>query len=116
MRRDFRHWWHRPIAAIDRQDIIHLVRSGTDKRGAWAAHHTFSYASRLFAWVIERSGTLIHSPCHGLRPSRLIGAKPPRERVLTDDELRALWIRAEQLGYPAGTVYQDVDPDRATAR
>jgi integrase len=42
------------------------------------------------------------SPCYGLRPSRLIGPKPPRERVLTDAELRVLWIGANELAYPGG--------------
>jgi integrase len=98
MRRDMARWWHRPVAAISREDIIHLVR---ESRTNWAAHHCFSYASRLFSWAVE-NGIVSVSPTYGLRPSRLIGEKRPRERVLTDDELRALWIRAGQLGYPAG--------------
>ena len=98
-RRDLARWWHRPVAAIDRQDVIHLVRDG---RTNWAAHHTFSYASRLFSWAVER-GIIKHSPCYGLRPSRLIGEKRPRERVLSDDELRPLWIRTGELGHPRGT-------------
>jgi integrase len=101
MRRDFKRLWHRPIAAISRQDILHLVREVIDTRTAYAAHHCFSYASRLFSWAVE-NGVVTASPCYGLRPSRLIGPKPPRERVLTDAELRALWIGADKLGYPAG--------------
>lgn len=93
-------WWHRPISAIDRQDVLHLIDEILG-RSSWAALHAFSYCSRLFSWAVER-GIIKHSPCYGLRPSRLIGPKQPRERVLTDDELRALWNAGGQLGYPAG--------------
>ena len=36
------------------------------------------------------------------RPSKIIGAKEPRTRVLTDDELRALWRATGRLNYPLG--------------
>jgi len=42
------------------------------------------------------------SPCVGIK-------KPPqksRDRVLTDDELRKVWKRAEELGHPYGTIVQ----------
>jgi integrase len=97
-RRIFKAWWHRPIAAIDRGDVLHLI----GQHQSYAAHHAFSYASRLFGWALER-GIVDRSPCHGLRPSRLIGPKPPRERVLTDAELRSVWTMAGQLECRAGT-------------
>lgn len=100
IKRDLAGWWHRPIAAIDRNDVLHVIRQATD-RGTFAAHHVFSYISRVLGWAVER-GVIKHSPCHGLRPSRLIGEKRPRERVLNNDELRALWNAAGQLGYPGG--------------
>jgi integrase len=96
-RRDLARWWHRPIDRIGREDVLHLVRNATDNRTAYAAHHAFSYCSRLFGWAVE-NGIVAVSPCYGLRPSRIIGPKPPRERVLTDDELRALWNAAGKLG------------------
>jgi integrase len=37
-----------------------------------------------------------------MRPARIIGEKKPRTRVLTDAELKGLWITSEQLGYPYG--------------
>src|SRR6185312_5922916 len=45
---------------------------------------------------------LDRSPCDRLAPKDLIGAKPVRERVLTDDEIRALWRATEELAYPFG--------------
>jgi integrase len=41
-----------------------------------------------------------------MRPSKIIGVKEPRTRILSDDELRALWRAAHQLGYPLGPLVQ----------
>jgi len=67
IRRDLKAWWYRRIAALDRDDVLHIVHRSAD-RGTFAAHHVFSYASRLFNWTVER-GIIKHSPCHGLRPT-----------------------------------------------
>jgi integrase len=96
-RRDLRAWWHRPVDRLERADILRLVRDVTDNRSPAAAHHAFSYCSRILNWCVEQ-GLIKHSPCYGLRPSRLIGEKQPRRRILNDDELRALWIVAGTLG------------------
>jgi integrase len=98
--RELRSWWDRPIDAIDRMDVLHVIDAVT-ARSLWQAHHVFSNMSRLFNWAVER-GTVDRSPCHGLRPSKLIGPKVPRDRILTDHELRALWHLCPQLGYPIG--------------
>src|SRR5262249_30310424 len=41
-------------------------------------------------------------PCDRLRPKDIIGDKPFRTRILTDAELRALWLATESAGYPFG--------------
>ena len=46
------------------------------------------------------------SPTAPLKPAKLIGRKVPRKRVLTDDELRAVWVAAPKLGYPYGPLLQ----------
>ena len=75
-RRDLRAWWHRPVDRLERADILRLVRDVTDNRSPAAAHHAFSYCSRILNWCVEQ-GLIEHSPCYGLRPSRLIGEKQP---------------------------------------
>ena len=97
MRRDLRAWWHRPVDRIERADVLHLVRRVTDNRSQAAAHHAFSYASHILNWAVEQ-GTIRHLPVAGLRPSKLIGPKTMRTRVLHDDEIRSLWITAGTLG------------------
>jgi integrase len=58
--------------------------------------------SKLFGWAIGRSlyGLEI-SPCTGVKTSKVVGKKEPRQRVLNDTEIRAVWTAAESLGYPA---------------
>jgi integrase len=96
-------WERRPITDITRHDLLEVIEAALKRGSSWQAHHIFSYTSRLFNWAIER-GTygLETSPTHGMRPTRVIGAKKPRSRVLTDTELKALWNVSEQLGYAYG--------------
>jgi integrase len=96
-RRDLARFFHRPIDRLERADVLHLVRDILDKRGASAARHAFSYLSRVLNWSLEQ-GIIQHSPVQGLKPARLIGPKPARERILDEAELRALWIAAGKLG------------------
>ena len=54
----------------------------------------------MFGWAIDqRCYGIKANPCAGLKANRLIGDKVIRDRVLTDDELVALW-RSTRSGYP----------------
>ena len=65
------------------------------------ALHTFSYARIFFRWCVPRY--IPHSPTEGLKPpSKYV----PRKRVLTDQEIKAIWQNAERLGYPFGNLLQ----------
>jgi integrase len=105
MRREFAAWFKRPITDISRADVLSVVEAALARDAPWQAHHVLSYASRIFNWAIER-GTygLDHSPCERMRPAKIIGLKEPRTRVLTDEELRALWHA--KLPYPLGPLVQ----------
>src|SRR5262245_10103765 len=99
MRREFKAWERRPIADIDRADVIALVEAVAG-RSPWQAHHMLSYASRFFNWAIQRGiYGLESSPCERIRPTRLIGPKEPRQRVLDDDEIRQLWTACTDYPY-----------------
>ncbi len=57
---------------------------------------------RVFNWAIER-GLIEQSPCAGMkRPTKDIS----RDRVLTDEELQAVWNTADQEKYPFGVITQ----------
>ena len=101
------HWDSRPIASITRQDMVGLIESIARRPAPYTAHIVLGHARSLFNWAINR-GTygLETSPCDRVKPSTLIGAKQPRQRVLSDAELAAVWNNSEALGYPFGPLYQ----------
>ena len=97
----------RPIASITREDVVLLVDSVARKPAPYLAHIVLGHARSLFNWAINR-GTygLETSPCDRVKPAALIGPKQPRQRVLSDAELAALWHGSEELGYPFDPLYQ----------
>jgi integrase len=95
-------WGSRAICDIDRADVLQALDE-TMARSHWQSHHVFSYASRIFSWALERDAYgLERSPCDRLRPSKVIGPKEPRTRILSDAELRAVWHACPDLGFPFG--------------
>ena len=95
-------WGARPITEINRRDIVQAIEEIANSGRPYAAHKLFNYVSKLFGWAIARSlYGLEVSPCTGIKTSEVIGKKEPRQRVLNDPEIRAVWNAAESLGYPA---------------
>ena len=101
------HWADRPVASIAREDVIALVEAIARRPAPYTAHIVLGHARSLFNWAINR-GTygLETSPCDRIKPATLIGAKQPRQRTLSDAELRALWQASETIGYPFGPLYR----------
>lgn len=100
-------WGARPVTEITRDDVVRLVDEIADRPAPYYAHLVLGHIRSLFNWAINR-GTygLETSPCDRLRPAALIGAKQPRQRVLTEPELAALWRVSEGFGYPYGPLYR----------
>lgn len=58
-------------------------------------------------WVVDqRVYGLTVSPLAALKVSKIIGKVKHRSRVLSDTELRALWMATERLPYPTGPLYR----------
>jgi integrase len=98
-------WAKRPITDIDWHDVKGVIDAALRGGSTWQAHRWFAHASRLFGWA-RAQGTygLTSSPCDGRRPSKIIGVKEPRTRVLDDDELRAVWRASGKVNYPLGPI------------
>jgi integrase len=100
-------WAARPVTDITREDVVAMIEEIVDRPAPAMAHLVFAYTRGLFNWAIARSKYgLETSPCDRLHPTKLIGPKEPRQRVLTDVELAALWRASETLGYPFGPLYR----------
>jgi integrase len=97
-------WRDKPITEITTRDVRDLIGTLTDTPGQ--ARNTFSYAKRLFAWAVTQDYGLETDPTEKITRKDLVGIPAVRQRVLTDDELRAVWHASGKLGYPYGPLMQ----------
>jgi integrase len=89
-------WGKRLITEISQSDVEDVLDKLTDAGKPVEANRTHALARKLFRWCLQR---------------RLITASPvdwetneekPRQRKLSDDEIRMVWDVFEQMGYPFG--------------
>jgi integrase len=100
-------WGSRPITEISADDIKRVIRKAVDRGSTYQAFHDFSLIRRLFNWAIGTDDYGLEiNPCRRLNSADLIGQNQARDRVLSDDELRALWRSTDRLGYPYGPLYR----------
>ena len=100
-------WGGRPITDIGSDDVKRVIRAAVDRDATYQAFHDFALVRRLFNWAIGTDDYgLQFNPCDRLNSADLIGERHARERVLSDDELRALWRATETMGYPYGPLYR----------
>lgn len=88
----------RDIREITRHDIIELMDGVIERGASYAANRLHSNLRRLFNWLIER-GVVDTSPVAGTKPP---SREQPRDRVLTDDEIRAVLRVCAKEPYPFG--------------
>jgi integrase len=99
-------WGKRPIADIERGEVIDLIKAKAVKDRAPAeARNLLGLIKSLLGWALDH-GLVDRNVTADIRPLRIIGRKLSRDRALTVAELRALWMAASGLGYPVGTVFQ----------
>jgi integrase len=99
-------WGDRDVTGISRSDVVAMAEEIAE-HAPYMAHNVLGHARSLFNWAINR-GTygLESSPCDRVRPTSLIGQRQPRQRVLTDPEIKAFWAATETLGYPFRDLYR----------
>lgn len=95
-------WGHRPVEDISRGEIISLMDEIVDRGAPVLANRTLSALRKLFNWAIARD-MLDDNPCDKVKPP---AEEKARDRVLTDDELRALWNGCEAIDWPFGPLFQ----------
>ncbi|WP_299778365.1 site-specific integrase [uncultured Roseobacter sp.] len=85
------------IDEIKRADVVKacdLIR----KSAPTSANRALAHLKHLMGWCFER-GMIVANPIAGMKPP---SKEKSRERVLTDDELGALWATCDAEGYPFG--------------
>jgi hypothetical protein len=99
-------WAARPLHEIAPSDVKVLINA-LKKRAPYDARNAWTHMVGIFKHAVHE-GLITASPCASLdRRLCFEGAKiTHRQRVLTDDELRAFWRAASRYGYPGGPFFQ----------
>lgn len=74
-------------ANIRRRDILKVLEDIHARGAPVLANRTLEIVKKLFNWAVERE-LLDFSPAAVIKP---LAEESPRERVLTDDEIKAVW-------------------------
>jgi integrase len=83
----------RPVGEIKRSDIVRLLDKIDDDRGPVSADQTLAFIRRIMSWHASRSDEFRSPIVRGM--ARTKPRDRARQRILTDDELRAVWTAAE---------------------
>ena len=87
----------RRLDRVTQADVVKLIRAKTAEAPN-AAAKMLAIVKQFFAWCLL-GGLIAVNPVAGLTAKALkIPAQQPRERKLSDDELRALWAMPEPYG------------------
>ena len=90
LRRVFAHDLDLPATDLDRATIVRAIDAMTRRGRATMAAQTVAYGKAMFSWALKR-GTITANPFVKLPVAPAV----KRERVLSDDELAAIWRAAE---------------------
>lgn len=93
-----------PLGEISRSDIHRVLDDLVEERKMGTAREVRKHLSKLYNWAMDRE-LVSSSPVQGLKRGELT---PPDDvgRSLNDDELRAVWRAAGEIGYPFGPYYR----------
>jgi len=95
-------WGARPLHSITRRDVVCLLDRIEDHSGIHMANRVLAAIRKLFNWSMSR-GTIHMSP---IGPGMARGVETRRDRILSDEELTALWRSSEAESYPFGPFIQ----------
>lgn len=95
-------WRDRPITSITRSDVTALMDKIEDNHGPVMADRTLGKIRKLFNWHTTRDDDFISPIVRGM--ARTTTKERARKRVLSDDEIRALWPILDQPGVFKGIV------------
>ena len=91
----------KPLATISRRHVADAIDKAQARSGA-AARLLFADLRPFFKWAHEREHLDVN-PMDGLRAPK---TAPARERVLTDDEVKAFWKASGEISWPFGSMYR----------
>ena len=90
-----------PMTTIERSRIAKAI-TDVQKRSSAAARLLFADIRPIFSWALDQ-GIIEANPMQGMRGPAVSEA---RDRVLTDEELKAFWQAAGAQGWPFENVFK----------
>ena len=119
--RDFRAnfvaiWRERPISEITKFDVLEVINAKKRSGAPQMARALLVLIRRFFNWCLDQhTFGLDRSPCDRLKPNKLIGAVPKRNRRLSDAELFAFWRATGRMKIPDWSGLSDAPAHRPAA-
>jgi integrase len=95
-------WGKRPIENISRRDVIALLDSIMDQGSPYMANRVLANIRRFFNWCLERD-ILQATP---VAKVKALAKEVSRDRILSDDEVRAVWRAWDAMGWPFGLAFK----------
>jgi integrase len=93
-------WRGRRVQEISKRDVVELMDAIVDRGAPVSANRTLAVVRRMFGWLVER-GVIVTNPCTDVKAPT---AEKSRDRILSDDELRAILQACDQLNEPFGAL------------
>lgn len=94
------------ITDITELDVLKIINAKKVATPAFA-RLLLNHIKQLFRFAVgAKVYGITVNPCAGLIPKDIIGKRRKRTRVLTNDELRALWTAIAGMIYPVRPVYE----------
>jgi integrase len=91
-------WGKLTLRAIDKRMVLKRLEEIRSNQGPSSANHGFTALRAFFNWCVEHD-YLSDTPCKGMKRPAPVKS---RDRVLTDQELGAVWLATKKMGYPFG--------------
>ena len=89
-------WGDRDMRAIEKSDVNTVLDALVARGNPSTANHALAAIRKFYNWCVARDYIAI-SPCAGISSP---GMTTSRDRILSDDELRSIWLRADGSGFP----------------
>ena len=89
---------NKPVNQVGRGDILSILDDLTSQGKLTTANRALAHIKRFFGWLVER-GYIEHSPATYIKP---LYKEKPRERVLSDSEIKAIWDSSGHLSSSYG--------------
>jgi integrase len=100
LRRDLKGWDALPIRSIGKQQIIEAIERKAQQSGGYASNRLRAHLFSFLRWC-EARDYIAAVPRIGIEKAE----ETPRERVLSESEIKQLWDAWSRLGDPYGPMF-----------